>query len=143
MKEPGLSAWPKAAAALAGLVLISESSAGQLGSRMLLAIASPQSVSARYHLQVVELPPPPAISPSPSAQGCPVELRAVLWAEDPADSLAVVAIGGQTEVLAAGESVRTAEGWVAVSQVASEYALVRKGGATYRCTLADAREQSR
>ncbi len=102
----------------------------------LVPVAS-ASLRPLYRLEVIEVPEPPAhIAAPPSATqigDCPVEVRAIVSGEG--EAFAVVASGSTSELVRAGDGVRTPAGWVAVTAIEADHVVVRHGEATRRCAL--------
>jgi hypothetical protein len=96
-------------------------------------------LSRVYHLAVVDVPTPPTEPPatqrSRPEQNCPVEVRAIVQGDSRDTTFTVIAWGEQSKLLSAGEGVKTGDGWLAVSKIASDHIILRRGDVAHRCEL--------
>jgi type II secretory pathway component PulC len=96
-------------------------------------------LSRVYHLAVVDLPAPPAApvasQRSQPERHCPVEVRAIVQGDSRATTFTVIAWGEHSTLLSAGEGVKTRDGWLAVSKIASDHVILHRGDVAHRCEL--------
>lgn len=114
------------------------SDGGADAKRALHAVGAPEPLSSGYGLSVVELPDPPVYD-KPAARAdenrCPVEIRAIVAADDPSDSFAVLAWGEQSAVVTERQSQRTSAGWLRVTAIRPDHVVLRRGEVTFHCPL--------
>jgi hypothetical protein len=114
------------------------SGGGAQANRPLYAVGAPAPLASGYGLGVVELPEPPApVKPAAQAdeRRCPVEIRAIVAADDPSDSFAVLAWGGKSAVVNERQSERTSAGWLRVTKIRPDHVVLRRGEVTFHCPL--------
>ncbi len=113
----------------------------------LTALNTSGSLARGYQLPLADVPPPPPSSQpggaatfapaAPPPTACPFEVRAIVMAEDPADSFAMVGHDGESHLLRAGAGVRLGGELLSVATLSADAVVVRRGEATVRCPLAD------
>ena len=114
--------------------------------RSLAAVGSAAPLGRAYGLGVVEVPAPPAdlAAPRPAAETtCPVEVRAIVQGDSRDTTFTVIAWGEQSTLLSAGEGVKTPGGWLAISKIAADHVLLRRGDVAHRCELNSAAANER
>lgn len=99
-----------------------------------------------YGLGVVEVPDPPAdlAARRPAAvDSCPVEVRAIIQGDSRDTTFTVIAWGDQSSLLSAGEGIKTPDGWLAISKIAADHVLLRRGDVAHHCPLKSAAANER
>jgi hypothetical protein len=107
-------------------------------ARPLYAVGAPSVIPIGYGLSVVSVPAPPAdlaTSSAGSNAACPVDIRAIVTGDTPADTFVIVAIGDESALLKKGQGLKSREGWVAISDVAPDRVVLRKGDQAFDCFL--------
>ncbi len=111
---------------------------GDGGRRVLYVIEAPATLPIAYGLGVIAVPDPPVFEiPAASvvAPTCPIEVRAIVVADDPSATFAVLAWGDESVVVNRGDSRRTPFGWLRVASIRSDRVLLRRGDLTFQCAL--------
>jgi hypothetical protein len=94
-------------------------------------------LSRVYGLGVSDVPAPPDVSAKLQLinQRCPVEVRAIITGDSRETTFAVLGWGEQSKLLWAGQGVKTPAGWIAISSIASDHVVLRRGDEAYHCKL--------
>ncbi len=114
--------------------------------RPLAEVSDGAPVYRAYGLGVVEVPAPPAdlaASRPAAVETCPVEVRAIVRGDSRDTTFTVIAWGEYSTLLSAGEGVKTPRGWLAVSEIAADHVLLRRGDLAHRCPLKSAAARAR
>ncbi len=118
-------------------------------------VAPASELVSRYHLRLVPLRPPPdgelglplgvqsAALPEPRAKGaearepaprgCPLKVRAIIVAEDPDDTFAVVNIDGDSVTVHQGERLVIGQARTDVTAITEKAVLLSRDGEVVRC----------
>lgn len=111
---------------------------GDGARRTLTSAAAPAALPTHYGLGVFEVPDPPifeAPEKAAVAPACPLEVRAIVVAEDPSATFAILAWGDESVVVNRGDSRRTPFGWLRVAAIRFDRVLLRRGDVTFQCAL--------
>jgi hypothetical protein len=133
--------WLRISAALVGWVVLP-------GGNSLPSMIQPAIVEALhseaaglergYGLGVVEVAPLPefvASAVNAAPVGCPLDLRAIVVAEDPDDTFAMVAGDEGSQLVRAGSGLRASGRLVSVAEIEEGALVLRVGEDTVRCAL--------